>query len=397
MDKMPMKWALRAARVFDGERVHTDGPLVVVRDGKIAALESGHVDLGTMPVTDLGDVTLMPGLVDAHVHLSFDPCGNIAEQSLEDPDEVVLDRIRSNAASALASGVTTVRDLGDRRFLTLQVRDKGALDLPEILASGPPLTRRGGHCWFLGGEAEPGGELAGAVETHAARGVDVVKVMATGGVITPGWAPHESQYTAEDLRMVVEAAHRLNLPVTAHAHGAEGIAAALAAGVDGVEHASFLSPAGVSIDQPTIARLAAAGTYVGVASARLPTGQPLSPLFQAVADAFAQQYRAGVRLVCSSDAGINPQKPFSCLPHGVVDFRDVIGMSDVQALHAATALAADSCGVGDRKGRIRVGYDADLLGVRGDATTHVQALLDPVVIYRAGELVVRSGASPDAR
>jgi imidazolonepropionase-like amidohydrolase len=154
-----------------------------------------------------------------------------------------------------------------------------------------------------------------------------------------------------------------------------------------VEHASFLSRTGVSVDEQVVASLAAAGTFVGVASARLPTDKPLSPLFQAVADAFTRQYRAGVRLVCSSDAGIEPQKPFDCLPHGVVDFRDTLGMTNVEALRAATSLAADSCGVGHRKGRVRAGYDADLLVVAADPAEDVRALLEPVAVYRAGTIV----------
>ncbi|HKT03259.1 MAG TPA: amidohydrolase family protein [Rugosimonospora sp.] len=382
--------ALRAARLFDGERLHVDNPVVLLRAGTVAAVESGRNDLAGVEVTDLGDVTLLPGLVDAHAHLTFDPYGDIARQCVEDPAEVLLERIRDNACAALSSGVTTVRDLGDRDYLSLRVRDEAASHLPEILCSGPPLTRRQGHCWFLNGEAEPGDELVAAIDEHAARGVDVIKIMATGGVITPGWAPHEPQYTAADLRVAVDRAHHHGLPVSAHAHGAEGVAASLAAGVDNIEHASFLSSTGVSLDEQVVKALAASGVFVGVASARLPSNEPLSPLFQAVARAFAYQHQQGVRLVCSSDAGISPQKPFTCLPHGVVDFRDRIGMTDTEALHAATALAADSCGVGDRKGRIRAGYDADLLAVRGNPAADVTALLDRVAVYRAGALVVGS-------
>lgn len=379
----------RADHVFDGERVLTGRPVVIVRDGRIEAIEKSAVD-PAVPVTDYGAATLLPGLVDAHAHLAFDPCGAPAEQFVHDSDDTLLTRIREHARIALHSGVTTVRDLGDRGFLAARVRDERRLDLPELLSAGAPLTRKGGHCWFLGGEAEPA-DLAAAVDSHAERGADVIKVMATGGVITPGWAPYESQYTADDLRVVVERAHRHGLPVTAHAHGADGIAAAIEAGVDGIEHASFLGTGGVRASDEVIAALAASRVFVGVASARLPSDQPLSPLFRAVADVFARQHRAGVRLVCSTDAGVDPQKPFDCLPCGVVDFRDVIGMDNLSAMTAATSLAADSCGVGDRKGRLRPGHDADLLVVAGDATTDVSALRQPVAVHRAGVLVKLAG------
>lgn len=372
--------------MFDGERVLTERPVIVLRDGQIEAIEDGPID-PAIPVTDHGAATLLPGLVDAHAHLAFDPSGNPTEQFLHDSDETVLKRIRDHARIALLSGVTTVRDLGDRGYLALRVRDERRPDLPELVCAGPPVTRKGGHCWFLGGEAEPGPDLVAAVDSHADRGVDVIKVMATGGVITPGWAPYESQYTAAELRAVVERAHQHGLPVTAHAHGADGIAAAIEAGVDGIEHASFLGAGGVQASDEVIAALAATRVFVGVASARLPSDEPLSPLFQAVADVFARQRRAGVRLVCSSDAGVDPQKPFSCLPDGVVDFRDILGFDNQSALTAATSLAADSCGIGHRKGRLRPGYDADILVVSGDATADVSALHRLVAIHRAGVLV----------
>jgi imidazolonepropionase-like amidohydrolase len=377
---------LRADHVFDGDRVLTGRPVIVLRAGQIESIEDGPID-PSVPVTDYGAATLLPGLVDAHAHLAFDPTGDPAEQFVHDSNDIMLARIRDHARIALLSGVTTVRDLGDRGYLALRIRDERRLDLPELVCAGPPLTRKGGHCWFLGGEAEPGLDLEAAVDDHVDRGVDVIKVMATGGVITPGWAPYESQYHATELRAVVERAHGHGLPVTAHAHGADGVAAALEAGVDGIEHASFLSAGGVQASDEVIAALAASRVFVGVASARLPSDKPLSPLFRAVADAFARQHRAGVRLVCSSDAGVDPQKPFDCLPYGVADFRDVIGLANLPALIAATSLAADSCGIGHRKGRLRPGYDADILVVAGDATADVSVLQRPVAIHRAGVLV----------
>lgn len=383
------RYGLRADHVFDGERVLTGRPLVVIRGGRIESI-GDHSGGPTLPVTDYGAATLMPGLVDAHAHLAFDPCGNPVEQFLHDSEDRMLARIRDHARTALLSGVTTVRDLGDQGFLAMRVRDERRVDLPELLSAGPPLTRKGGHCWFLDGEAEPG-DLVDAVDSRAERGVDIIKVMATGGVITPGWAPYESQYSAADLRLVVERAHQHGLPVTAHAHGADGIAAAIEAGVDGVEHASFLGAGGVQSNEKVIDALASSRAFVGVASARLPSDKPLSMLFQAVAAVFAQQHRAGVRLVCSSDAGVDPQKPFDCLPYGVVDFRDVIGMDDISALTAATSLAADSCHIGHRKGRLRPGHDADILVVAGNATADVCALQRPIAIHRSGVLVEPTG------
>ncbi|MBT8227237.1 MAG: amidohydrolase family protein [Dactylosporangium sp.] len=380
---------LRAARVFDGERLHADPSLVLLCGGTIIGVLPEGSDTGRIPVTDLGDVTLMPGLVDAHVHLCFEPTGDITTPSLEDSDETMLERIRLNARAALSSGVTTVRDVADRGYLTLGVRDERAADMPEILCSGPPITTPDGHCWFLGGVAESDDEIVAAVDERAARGVDVVKVMATGGTLTAGSNPFEAQYTVEQLRLLVDRAHRHRLPVTAHAHGAPGIAAAVQAGVDGVEHATFLSPTGVTVDEETIMAMAAAQIFVGSTAAQVPEGTA-SELVLAVAAVLASEYRAGVPMVCSSDAGASPEKPFTCMPYGVVQMRDYLGMTDQAALRSATSLAADSCGVGNRKGRIRPGYDADLLAVPGNPAADVMAMLNPVTIYRAGRLIPSS-------
>src|SRR5215468_1857050 len=251
------KWALRAKRLFDGEVFHVGAPLVVVCEGRISGVDLAGSDVSAgLPIVDLGDVTLLPGLIDAHVHLAFDPVGDVVAQMRADPDEVLLQRMHRHAQAALRAGITTVRDLGDRSYLALTLRERYLADAqigPEILVAGPPITRSGGHCWFLGGEADTPPELAAAVAERAARGVDVIKVMATGGVITPGCLPYQSQYGRSELALIADAAHRAGVPVTAHAHGNPGIADAVAAGVDGIEHCSFFTEQGVSLDLQTVA------------------------------------------------------------------------------------------------------------------------------------------------
>jgi imidazolonepropionase-like amidohydrolase len=327
--------------------------------------------------------------VDAHVHLAFDPTGHPLVDVLGVDDEVLLSRMRSNAARALAAGITTMRDLGDARYLTGRLRSAWTGG-PELLMSGPPITRRGGHCWFLGGEADGVDGVRAAVAQRVAAGVDVIKIMATGGLMTPGFGVHESQYGPAELRAACEAAHDCGLAVTAHAHGPQGIAESVAAGVDGVEHATFLTANGVELDAGTVDRLAAAGVFVGATEAWLPGGPPLPPadvvrLEQCRANVVRMQ-RAGVRVVCSSDAGVGSRKPPDVLPHGVVLFAS-LGFSTVEALAAATSVAARACGVGSRKGRLAPGFDADILAVAGDPTTDVRALLDVRAVFRAGRRV----------
>src|SRR5262245_25488776 len=390
------RWGLRARRLFDGQAFHAGAPLVVICGGRISAVDlAGSGVSAGLPIVDLGDVMLLPGLIDAHVHLSFDPAGDAVMQMQADPDEVLLQRMHRHAQAALRAGITTVRDLGDRSYLASVLRERyvaGAQAGPEILVAGPPITRSGGHCWFLGGQADTPEELAAAVTQRAARGVDVIKVMATGGVITPGCEPYQSQYGPAELRLIADAAHRVGVPVTAHAHGNPGIADAVAADVDGIEHCFFRTKQGISLDLQTVAALAETGVYVGTTTARPPGELPADSV--QTRENFARMHRAGVRLVCSSDAGVAPFKPHDCLPHGVIEFGARLGFTSAQALASATSIAAQACAVGHRKGRIAPGYDADLLAVAGNPAADLPAILHPTAIYRAGHRCDTGPASP---
>lgn len=298
---------------------------------------------------------------------------------------------RRHALQALRAGITTVRDLGDRDYLALALRADFAAHggaAPEILASGPPITRTGVHCWFLGGEADEPEQLRAAVFDRVDRAVDVIKVMATGGGITAGSAQHESQYGLDQLRLVVEAAHDAGKPVTAHAHGGEGIADAVRAGVEGIEHGTFLTANGAAApDWGTVRAMAEAGVYVGVTAGRLPYRTPLSPRVASARAFLPRMHREGVRLVCSSDAGVVAEKPHHCLPHGLGEFAAFAELSPADALASVTSLAAQSCGVGDRKGRIATGYDADLLAVAGDPAKDLQVLCAVSAVFRAGQRI----------
>jgi imidazolonepropionase-like amidohydrolase len=383
--------AFRAARLFDGRTMHHNRPMVIVRGSRIDRIDvTGMPPSADLPLIDLGDRTLLPGLVDAHVHLAFDPQRSPLEHLRHEDDPTLLDRMHRHAQQALRAGITTVRDLGDRGYLSLRLRERysaAPATGPEVLAAGPPLTRTRGHCWFLGGEADDADDLRKAVEQRIAMRVDVIKVMATGGSITPGWATHESQYGPVELRSVVDAAHHAGIPVTAHAHGAVGIADAIDAGVDGIEHGFFLAAGRPEADWSTVGAIARAGVFVGTTTARRPQAQPYSQVSRQVRANFARMHRDGVRLVCSSDAGVGPLKGHDCLPYGVIEFADLLGFGNNEALAAATSVAAQSCGVGHRKGRIAAGYDADLVVVPGDPGTDLRALLTPDAVFRAGQPV----------
>lgn len=407
--------AIRAARLFDGVNGGlVDRPLLLVDRGRIVAVASG----GDAPpahatVLDLGDVTILPGLIDTHVHLGFDAGPDPVAQMIADDDATLLLRMAKHAQRALRAGVTTVRDLGDRNYLALTLRDwyRGELaragaaasadapprpercgvDIgPEILAAGPPLTVTGGHCYFMNGEVD--GELGvrRGVREHVKRGCDVIKVMATGGHMTPGTNPLAPQFTPAELAAAVEEAHRLNTKLTAHAHAAVGIELAVAAGVDGIEHCSFQVVEGIRADQALIEQIAARQIAVAPTIGRPPGGPPLSPEFEARLVArrtvVERMHRAGVKLVTGTDAGIRGV-PHDSVPWAVRALHD-IGLSAAEALRCATAVAADACGVAHRKGTVAPGTDADLVAVAGNPLRDLAAIHDVRAVFRGGVRVV---------
>jgi imidazolonepropionase-like amidohydrolase len=372
---------VRAARLFDGERGIEDA-LVLVEDGRIAGVRSGAES--PPDVTDLGDVTLLPGLIDPHVHLVMDATPPVVARLTEAGDDVVLERIRAGARQSLAAGVTTVRDLGDRSYLALEIDDE---DSATVLAAGPPLTVPGGHCWFLGGEASGVPAVRDAVREHAEHGVHVIKVMATGGGLTPGSRPQDRQFSDEELRAIVDEAHRHGLPATAHAHATAGIAAALDAGFDGIEHCTFVT----GVDEDLVRRLAAAGTVVSFTLGMLPGTEPAPEqqvLLRTFKAALLSLYAGGVKLLCSSDAGIFPFKPHPTLTYSMAAMTEQAGIPPADVVRMATVSAAGAIGLGDRKGRIAPGYDADLLAVAGDPLTDLSALGEVRAVYRSGRRVV---------
>jgi imidazolonepropionase-like amidohydrolase len=182
-----------------------------------------------------------------------------------------------------------VRDLGDRGYLTLKLREELKADPstgPELLVAGPPITPSGGHCWFLGGEADGIEAVRQSVLDHAARGmIDLIKVVVTGGEITPGSVPYLSQYGPDELRAFAEEAHLLGLRVTGHAHGAQGVADAVAAGFDGIEHATFMTSEGVHHDPDVFNVMAARRVFVSVPVATT-AAQPSPPPGSSVAKRF---------------------------------------------------------------------------------------------------------------
>ncbi len=391
--------AIRAAQVFDGD-VFRGAATVLVEGEHIAGIQPGHPEPPDGAEVATYDGTLLPGLFDCHVHLvadsTFGGLERVGGMSDDEVDAVIL----ASLAAEAAGGVTTVRDLGDRHFRTLAAR--AVPGLPRVVAAGPPITTPGGHCHFLGGETTGRDGVRAAVAERVERGVDVIKVMASGGMLTPGTDSFGTQFDGDVLREAVDAAHEAELQVLAHAHSLAGIRHALDAGVDGIEHFTGLAPGGLSLPDDLLAAVAASGTQVcptaGGDPALVPAHDQLPPGLRAPLDAlgltfqtflaarrehFGRLRQHGIAVVTGTDAGIGPAKA-----HGKVRFAisDLVaaGWPVAEALATATSGAAASCGLGSVTGSLRRGYAADLLVVAGDLSAGVEALGRPELVLVRG-------------
>jgi imidazolonepropionase-like amidohydrolase len=394
--------AVRAGRAFDGRAAIPGGALILCADGQIVGVEPGPAAAPDgWPVVEYPGGTVLPGMIDCHVHLCADSRNGALDRLAGYADED-LDRVIEAALRAqLAAGVTTVRDLGDRRWAVLGWRDRVAAGTvgfpsPAIVASGPPITTPGGHCWYMGGETSDPGALRAAIRERADRGADIVKVMASGGVMTPGTDVLACQYTLEQLRTLVEEAHACGLPVTAHAHALAAVVQAAQAGADGIEHCSCLTERGIEQPADLLARLAANRIFVCPTLGLVPGATP-SPAVLALQKRIGftmaarqvmtgQLYQAGVRLVSGVDAGIADGKPHGILALALAELV-ASGMPAADAIASATSLAADACGLGGRKGRLHRGYDADLVVVRADPLADIGALTEVQAVYLGGQPV----------
>jgi len=361
-------------------------------------------------VIDCRTAVAVPGLIDTHVHLTCDSrpgaLDRVPQTSVDELNVIIAESLRRH----LVAGVTTVRDLGDIDFSVLAYRDMQAAPgvsriEPTIVASGPPLTVPGGHCHFLGGVVgNSDGDIALAIRERVERGTDVVKVMSSGGVSTPGTDVMRTQFSGGQMHQIVESAHAAGLPVTAHAHGLPAVEQAVDAGVDGVEHCSCLIDKGMLVPDRLIASMADHGVAVSGIIPPMP-GMDLSEAPPAVRDfialtgmtpdrirelraqMIARLNEAGVTVVTGLDAGLNPWLAHGNLP-AAIDLLSEAGLTGGQGLAAATARAAEVCGLGDRKGRLQVGYDADVVLLDGDAASDITtACRRALGVYVGGQLV----------
>jgi imidazolonepropionase-like amidohydrolase len=391
----PDPLVLRAPRLLDGTGAPpVEAAALLIAGGRVAyagpaaGLPDGAAGAATL---DFPAATLLPGLVDAHVHLVASGHPDLAAGLPKSEAERTIAAV-VNARRQLESGVTLVRDLGAPGDEAVQVGravEAGTIAGPRVVAAGPAVTMTGGHIPYLGRVTDGPDAMRAAVRANLAMGARCIKVVATGGVLTPGVDPREPAYTQPELDALVSEAHRFGLTVAAHAIGEGGVAAALRAGVDSVEHGMFLDAAAIELFLATGARLSATFSapsgILGGPSVPEWIKERARPAAEAQVRSFRAAVQAGVPAVAGTDAG-TPDNPHGGVAREVAFMVDA-GLDVLAAVRAATGEAADLLGVADR-GVLRQGAAADVLVAGGDVAADVAALGRPVAVFQDGRRVV---------
>src|SRR5579859_1712889 len=410
----PQKIMIRAGHMLDVKSGKTlDYVTVMIEGDRIIGVVSGMRPLGGLSpseekagakVIDLPNATLLPGLIDAHTHITYDPNFGYQELGVSIPKEALIGA--KNARVTLEAGFTTIRNVGARGYADVALRDainEGLVPGPRMLVSGPALSIAGGHCdqnllpfeWHAQAEGTADGieAVQHKVRETIKYGADVIKVCATGGVLSKGDDPRASQYTLEEMKAIVADAHRLGRRVAAHAHGAQGMLWASQAGVDSIEHASY-------IDDQVIKEMKTHGTYL------VPTAYLIDWMIKKgnLPPFYAQKMRdvstvekanlkkaiaAGLKVALGTDAAVFPH---GLNAHELDVYVNQFGMTALAAIQSGTLNAADLMGWSDRTGALEAGKWADIIAVSGDPLKDVKLLQNVAFVMKSGAVYKGPGA-----
>ncbi len=374
------------ARLIDGTGTVYDRGTLVVRGSKISAVGPSRtltIPKGARRINGRG-LTILPGLIDCHVHLCLGGEADVVGALESEDPSLRLLKSASYAKATLDAGFTTVRDVGARDhsiFALQQAVDSGLVRGPRIVGAGLAICMIGGHARFIGREVEGTEQVRRAVMEQIAAGAGVIKVIASGGVLTPNTSPDEAQMTMEELSAAVDAARQAEKKVAAHAHGASGMRNAILAGVRSIEHATLLDEeAGALMKRYGVYMVPTLSALATTAACRPSCGIPESALDKAKAMtkrhkvSFKSAHQGGISIAMGTDAGT----PFNYHGENAQELERMValGMTPMEAIVASTATAARLIGIQDSVGRLARGMEADLVVLKGNPLQRIDVLQD---------------------
>lgn len=395
--------AIRAVTLIDGTGQRIAPATVVIRGTTIA--DVGPVRDVCVPrgatVVDGRGLTLLPGLIDCHVHLCLGAEPDVVEAIGRETPSMNLLKAGRAAQATVEAGITTVRDVGSRDHSIFDLQraiESGLVPGPRIVAAGLAVCMVGGHARFIGREISGAQEVRAVVREQIAAGAQVIKVIASGGVLTPGTSPDQAQMTMEELRAAVDEAASAGRKVAAHAHGASGMKNAIQAGVRSIEHATLMdNDAALLMKQRHVFIVPTLSALATTAACRKGCGVPDSARDKAKAmtkrhaASFKKALHDGIPIAMGTDAGT----PFNVHGENAQELERMValGMSPMQAILASTSAAARLIGIQDQVGTIEKGKRADLLLFEGNPLRRINLLQDHsriVGVMQAGKWVAGS-------
>lgn len=393
-----MTTAFLNGRVFTGDGRVLERATVVVEKGRIVKVGKGKISLqrDTEKIS-LDGAFLFPGFIDCHVHLCLDGSPDPVTMLMKEPIPITTLKAGLNAKKTLMSGITMVRDMGGKDTIDICLRDairSGLIPGPRMLVSRQMICMTGGHGWHFGREADGADEVRKAAREQIRGGADLVKFMATGGVMTPGVEPGVAQLTEEELRAGIEEAHKAGRKTATHAMGTQGILNALRAGIDSIEHGVYMNEESISLMKksriPFIPTLSALfhiekkGIEAGIPAYAVEKTQRVKPHHL---KSIRLAREAGVIVAAGTDAGT----PFNEHGRNLEEILFLVeqGYSITDALRAGTSIAARVLGVEKDFGTIEEGKAADLVAVKGDPFENINTLLTSVAMVMQGGRFVR--------
>ncbi len=381
-----MSIAIHHAHLIDGTGAVHDRTTLLVRGTTITAVgpsSTVSIPKGAVRIDGRG-LTILPGLIDCHVHLCLGGEADVVGTLESELPSYTLLKSATHAKATIDAGFTTVRDVGarDHSIFTLKrAIDSGLLPGPRIIGAGLAICMIGGHARFIGQEVEGTEQVRQAVANQVAAGAGVIKIIASGGVLTPGTSPDEAQMTAQELAAAVDAARQVGRKVAAHAHGASGMKNAIYAGVHSIEHATLLDDeSGILMKRYGVYMVPTLSALATTAACRPSCGIPESALAKAKAMtkrhrvSFKHAHQSGISIAMGTDAGT----PFNYHGDNAQELERMVafGMTPMEAIVASTATAAQLIGIRDSVGTLTKGMEADLVILKGNPLRRIETLRD---------------------